>query len=60
YGLHSSSELHPGAIIEHQRFGRGIILEIDTAALDHRIRVQFDQVEPRVLLLKFARFKILS
>jgi len=60
YTLHSSSELQPGAVIEHQRFGRGTVLEIDTSALDHRVRVQFDQVEPRVLLLKFAKFKILS
>lgn len=60
YSLHSSSEVSPGSVIEHQRFGRGTVLEIDTAALDHRIRVQFDQVEPRVLLLKFAKFKILS
>ena len=60
YSLHSSSEVSPGTVIEHQRFGRGTVLEIDTAALDHRIRVQFDQVEPRVLLLKFAKFKILS
>lgn len=60
YRLHRSEELQAGMGIEHQRFGRGTILEIDTAALDHRIRVQFSQVEPRVLLLKFARFKILS
>ena len=60
YTLHSTSELRTGSVIEHQRFGRGTVLEVDTSALDHRIRVQFDQVEPRVLLLKFAKFKILS
>ena len=60
YTLHSSSELSPGTIIEHKTFGRGTVLEVDTAALDHRMRVQFDQVDPRVLLLKFARFKIIK
>ncbi|MDE6042395.1 MAG: ATP-binding domain-containing protein, partial [Muribaculaceae bacterium] len=60
YTLHSSSELIPGTIIEHKTFGRGTVLEVDTAALDHRMRVQFDQVDPRVLLLKFARFKIIK
>lgn len=60
YGLHSSAELRPGSVIEHQKFGRGTVLEVDTDALDHRVRVKFDQVEPRVLLLKFAKFKILS
>ena len=60
YTLHTSAELSAGSVIEHQRFGRGTVLEVDTSALDHRVRVQFDQVEPRVLLLKFAKFKILS
>ena len=60
YTTHSSAELAPGTVIEHQRFGRGTVLEVDTSALDHRVRVQFDQVEPRVLLLKFAKFKILK
>ncbi|MDE6136556.1 MAG: hypothetical protein K2F97_03695, partial [Muribaculaceae bacterium] len=60
YATHSSAELAPGTVIEHQRFGRGTVLEVNTSALDHRVRVQFDQVEPRVLLLKFAKFKILK
>ncbi|MDE6540688.1 MAG: UvrD-helicase domain-containing protein [Muribaculaceae bacterium] len=60
YTLHSSSEMAPGMAIEHSRFGRGTVLEVDTSELDHRISVQFDEVEKRVLLLKFARFKILK
>ena len=60
YTLHTSSELRAGSEIEHQRFGRGKVLEVDTSALDHRVRVQFNEVEPRVLLLKFAKFKIID
>ncbi|MDE6286032.1 MAG: ATP-binding domain-containing protein, partial [Muribaculaceae bacterium] len=60
YGLHTAAELAPGTVIEHKTFGRGTVIEVDTAALDHRMRVQFDQVDPRVLLLKFARFKIIK
>ena len=46
--------------IEHSRFGRGKITSIDTSAPDHKITVEFENVQVRVLLLKFARFKIIS
>lgn len=56
--LHDSSELAVGMIIEHQIFGRGTIEEIDREQPDHRIRVTFDNTGQKVLMLKFARFKI--
>ncbi len=45
-------------VIEHQIFGRGTIEEIDREQPDHRIRVTFDNTGQKVLMLKFARFKI--
>ena len=56
--LHNSSELSVGMVIEHQIFGRGTIEEIDREQPDHRIRVTFDNTGQKVLMLKFARFKI--
>ncbi len=58
--IHSSSELSVGMNIEHTRFGKGKIVKIDTEAHDHKITVQFSNVETKVLLLKFAKFKIID
>ncbi len=60
YAQHSASELQTGAVIEHQRFGRGVITEIDTSTPDHKITVRFDNVSTKKLLLSFAKFKILG
>lgn len=57
---HSVEELAEGLRIEHSRFGKGTISEIDTSMPDARIRVDFDNLGSRVLLLKFARFTILQ
>ncbi len=57
---HSASELSVGMNIEHTRFGRGVIMDIDTSSLDHKITVRFSNVDTKVLLLKFAKFNILQ
>lgn len=57
---HSASELSVGMNIEHSRFGRGVIMDIDTSSLDHKITVRFSNVDTKVLLLKFAKFNILQ
>lgn len=56
---HTSAELKTGMKIRHQRFGDGIIEDIDTSNADHRIRVRFSNVDTKTLLLKFAKFTIL-
>lgn len=61
FGTHSAAELSEGQRIEHPNFGLGIIQEIDTSRNDDRIIVKFSSsAQPRTLLLKFARFKLLS
>lgn len=60
FATHISSELAVGMKIEHQRFGEGTILEIDKSQPDHKIVVDFSNVQQRTLLLKFARFKIVE
>ena len=57
---HRADELQCGMAIEHSRFGRGIITDIDTDSIDHKITVQFSNVDTKVLLLKFAKFTIVS
>ena len=53
-------EVEPGMRIEHNRFGLGTILDVDTSQPDARIRVNFDNLNVKTLLLKFALFKIVS
>ncbi len=60
YIKHNSEQLSVGIKIEHQRFGIGIISDIDRSQPDHKIIVEFDNVNQRTLLLKYARFKIIS
>lgn len=54
------SRLKAGMVIEHNRFGRGIIIEVDTSQPDHRIKVDFDNSGEKLLLLKFAKFIIID
>ncbi|MCM1066655.1 MAG: UvrD-helicase domain-containing protein [Muribaculaceae bacterium] len=58
---HSAAELAEGQRIEHPTFGLGVIREVDTSRVDDRVVVEFsaDGIR-RTLLLKFARFTILS
>lgn len=58
--LHNVSDLTVGMKIEHPRFGSGEITNIDTVSADPRITVNFSNVETKTLLLKFARFNIIS
>ncbi len=48
-----------GARIEHAKFGRGTVAEVDTSMSDTRIIVDFDNAGRKTLLLKFARITIL-
>lgn len=59
--LHSADSLKVGTHIIHGTFGPGIIMEIDNQnAMGERIRVKFDNGEIKALLLKYARFEIVS
>ncbi|MDE6611721.1 MAG: UvrD-helicase domain-containing protein [Muribaculaceae bacterium] len=61
HGTHAASELAEGQRINHPNFGLGIIRRIDTSMADDRIVVEFSATGTRrTLLLKFARFTILS
>ncbi len=60
FSIHAIEELAIDAIIEHQRFGIGKIEEIDTSSTDARIVVSFENTGTKTLLLKFARFNIIS
>lgn len=59
-GLHTADELAEGMRIEHSKFGLGTIVSIDDSRSDTRISVDFDNTGSRILLLKFARFSLVT
>lgn len=59
-GVHSLNELKEGMVIEHSRFGRGMITQVLKEAVDEKIVVDFDAAGEKKLLLKFARFNIVK
>lgn len=56
----SMPSLAEGAMIEHQRFGLGKIIKIEGVGENTKATVEFQNVGTKQLLLKFAKFKILS
>lgn len=60
FPTHTSEGLAKGQRIQHKQFGLGVIENVDTEHPDHRISVRFSDGNKRTLLLKYARFKLLS
>jgi len=54
------SPLSVGNKVEHQRFGRGIVLGIDGVGENMKATVKFDNTGTKQLLLKFARLRIIG
>ena len=60
FDKHSASELADGMVIEHERFGRGVIKQVDTSGPNARIVVEFSNLDTKTLLLHYAKFKIIE
>lgn len=60
FTTHTAEQLTVGMTIEHPRFGTGKILKIDTENIDARISVMFKNTGQRLLLLKFAKIRIIN
>ncbi len=58
YRVHTLDELSEGMTIEHLTYGRGTIVDIDTSMSDARIRVKFDNVDIKTIMIKYAKIKI--
>ena len=55
-----AEELREGHVIEHERFGRGVVTSIEMSGNDRRAFVEFDSAGRKQLLLKFAKFTIVD
>jgi DNA helicase-2/ATP-dependent DNA helicase PcrA len=53
-------EYKVGMIVEHSRFGKGEILELENAMPDTKAKIKFENDGEKQLLLKFAKLKIIS
>jgi len=53
-----SSEIQAGMTVEHQRFGRGKVLQVEGQIPNLKATVFFQNVGQKQLLLKFAKLKI--
>ena len=56
----TASSLSEGCRIEHQRFGIGTVLKIEGTGENTKATVEFQNAGTKQLLLKFAKFTILS
>ena len=53
-------ELPTGTKVEHQRFGKGVVVQVEGAGNDKKATIKFSGVGEKKLLLRFAKLKILS
>lgn len=56
----NTNSLSEGGIIEHERFGIGKVLKIEGIGENQKATVEFRNVGAKQLLLKFARYKVIS
>ena len=55
-----TASLSVGQTIEHERFGIGTVISVDGAGDDARATIEFKNAGVKKLLLRFARFKVVS
>lgn len=55
-----NSELRVGMRIEHERFGMGVVKAVEGSGENTKATVEFQNTGTKQLLLRFARFKIMS
>ncbi len=60
FTVHAAAELSVGMRIRHNRFGMGTITEVTDNPGQETINVTFDQEGPKKLMLRFAKFEVLS
>lgn len=60
FGSANFDDLQPGMNVEHQRFGRGTILELEGNGPDRKAIVLFPNAGRKQMLLKFAKLKIVQ
>ncbi|EAR01480.1 putative helicase [Maribacter sp. HTCC2170] len=52
--------LAEGSLVNHTRFGRGVVIKIEGLGNDKKAEIQFDKGDIKKLLLRFAKLEIIS
>lgn len=56
----TDSDLEIGALVNHTRFGRGKVINIEGVGNDKKAEINFDQGGIKKLLLRFAKLEVLD
>ncbi|MDR2223736.1 MAG: UvrD-helicase domain-containing protein [Flavobacteriaceae bacterium] len=56
----SNSTLMAGQVVMHERFGKGVILNLEGIGADKKAEIKFDVGGIKKLLLRFAKLQVLS
>lgn len=59
-GTEKTYGIQVGSIILHSRFGKGQVIKIEGSGENCKATIDFEETSTKVLLLRFAKFKILS
>lgn len=60
YGSQEESQYPPGALVKHRQFGIGRVLNVTAAGPSARIRVEFERVGVKTLVLEYARLEMVD
>ncbi len=52
--------IHQGAIVEHERFGKGIVKQLEGVFPNVKATVEFEQAGIKNLILKYAKLKVVG
>ena len=55
-----TNKITAGLNVEHLRFGKGVVLEIEGSAPNQKAKINFQEVGEKQLLLKFAKLRIIK
>ncbi|HAW51969.1 MAG TPA: ATP-dependent DNA helicase, partial [Flavobacteriales bacterium] len=53
------NELQTGATVSHEKFGEGVVLELEGNGFNQKATIEFRNVGKKQLLLRFAKLKLL-
>lgn len=53
----ASAEYHPGDVVEHKVFGRGVVLKVTPVAGDHIVEIKFDTAGVKKTMANYAPLK---
>ena len=60
YHICKSGEIENAKIVEHEKFGKGKVVDIEDSGVNHKLTIDFMSVGRKTLILEFAKMKIIE